>query len=94
VNVAMAGAILMYDRTISMSRFADRASLQDRRRQIQTSRSDGMYTYDECLAQLLREGQISERTARGLAKNPQMLRSRASKMRPPRVALSGTGEAS
>jgi tRNA G18 (ribose-2'-O)-methylase SpoU len=25
VNVAMAGAILMYDRTISMSRFADRA---------------------------------------------------------------------
>jgi twitching motility protein PilT len=55
---------------------------------LETSRADGMYTYDECLAQLLREGQISERTALGLAKSPQMLLSRASKLRPARVALS------
>jgi len=61
---------------------------------LETSRSDGMYTYDECLAQLLRDGKISERTARGLAKNPQMLVSRASKLRPPRVVLDQPMEAS
>ena len=44
-------------------------------------------TYDESLAQLLREKQISERTARGLARNPQLMVSRAGKMRPTRVAL-------
>lgn len=55
---------------------------------IETGRSDGMYTSDECLAQLLREGMISERTALGLAKNPQVMLSRASKFRPPRVVLS------
>ncbi len=61
---------------------------------IETSRNEGMYTYDECLAQLLREGKISERTARGLAKNPQMVASRASKMRPSRVMLSQPVETS
>lgn len=60
---------------------------------LETSRADGMYTYDECLAQLLREGKISERTARGLAKNPQMMLSRASRLRPPRVVLSHPEEA-
>ena len=54
---------------------------------IETGRADGMYTYDESLAQLLREKQISERTARGLARNPQLMVSRAGKMRPTRVAL-------
>lgn len=54
---------------------------------IETGRADGMYTFDECLAQLLREGKISERTARGLAKNPQVMLSRSSRLRPTRVNL-------
>ncbi len=55
---------------------------------METGRADGMYTFDECVAQLLRQGSISERTARGLAKNPQVMLSRSSRMRPPRVNLS------
>ena len=54
---------------------------------IETGRSDGMYTADECLSQLLRTGKISERTAKGLARNPQMVTSRASKLRPARMKL-------
>ncbi len=54
---------------------------------IETSRNDGMYTADECLAQLLRSGQISERTAKGLARNPQLVVGRASRMRPSRIQL-------
>ena len=54
---------------------------------IETGRSDGMYTADECLAQLLRTGQISERTARGLARNPQLVVSRASNLRPARMRI-------
>ena len=54
---------------------------------IETGRSDGMYTADECLAQLLRTGQISERMAKGLARNPQMVVSRASRLRPSRMRL-------
>ncbi|MEL7499751.1 MAG: PilT/PilU family type 4a pilus ATPase [Planctomycetota bacterium] len=54
---------------------------------IETGRNDGMYTADECLAQLLRSGQISERTAKGLARNPQMVVSRASRFRPARMQL-------
>ena len=59
---------------------------------IETGRADGMYTADECLAQLLREGMISERTARGLARNPNVMLSRASKLRPARVVLSHSAE--
>ena len=55
---------------------------------METGRADGMYTADECLAQLFREGMISERTARGLARNPQVMLSRASRLRPARVVLS------
>lgn len=55
---------------------------------METSRGDGMYTFDECLAQLLREGHLSERTAKGLSKNPQVMMSRASQRRPSRVNLS------
>lgn len=55
---------------------------------IETGRNDGMYTADECLAQLLRTGQISERTAKGLARNPQMVTSRASRLRPARMQVS------
>lgn len=54
---------------------------------IETGRSDGMYTADECLAQLLRSGQISERTAKGLARNPQLVVSRASNLRPARMRV-------
>ena len=54
---------------------------------IETGKADGMYTFDECLAQLLKMGLISERTARGLAKNPQVMISRSSRMRPGRVSL-------
>jgi len=54
---------------------------------IETGRSDGMYTADECLAQLLRTGQITERTAKGLARNPQLVISRASNLRPARMRL-------
>ena len=54
---------------------------------IETGRSDGMYTADECLAQLLRSGQISERTAKGLARNPQLVASRASNLRPARMRV-------
>ena len=54
---------------------------------IETGRSDGMYTADECLAQLLRSGQISERTARGLARNPQLVVSRSSNLRPARMRI-------
>jgi twitching motility protein PilT len=54
---------------------------------IETGRSDGMYTADECLAQLLRSGQISERTAKGLARNPQLVVSRASSLRPSRMRI-------
>ncbi len=54
---------------------------------IETGRSEGMYTADECLAQLLRTGQISERTAKGLARNPQLVVSRASNLRPSRMRL-------
>ena len=54
---------------------------------IETGRSEGMYTADECLAQLLRTGQISERTAKGLARNPQLVVSRASSLRPARMRL-------
>ncbi|MCH2213486.1 MAG: PilT/PilU family type 4a pilus ATPase [Fuerstiella sp.] len=54
---------------------------------IETGRNDGMYTADECLAQLLRTGQISERTAKGLARNPQLVLSRASRLRPSRIQL-------
>ncbi|MEL6898887.1 MAG: PilT/PilU family type 4a pilus ATPase [Planctomycetota bacterium] len=54
---------------------------------IETGRSDGMYTADECLAQLLRTGQISERTAKGLARNPQLVVSRASNLRPSRMRM-------
>ncbi|MCH2127902.1 MAG: PilT/PilU family type 4a pilus ATPase [Pirellulaceae bacterium] len=61
---------------------------------METGRADGMYTADECLAQLLREGMISERTARGLARNPQVMLSRASRLRPARVVLSHTDRAS
>ena len=46
-----------------------------------------MYTADECLAQLLRSGQISERTAKGLARNPQLVVSRASNLRPARMRV-------
>ena len=55
---------------------------------METGKNDGMYTFDECLAQLLRQGEISDRTAKGLAKNPGMIASRASQMRPSRVELS------
>ena len=54
---------------------------------IETGRSDGMYTADECLAQLLRTGQISERTAKGLARNAQLVVSRASRLRPSRMRI-------
>ena len=54
---------------------------------IETGRSEGMYTADECLAQLLRTGQISERTAKGLARIPQLVVSRASSLRPARMRL-------
>ena len=54
---------------------------------METSRADGMYTADECLAHLLRERLISERTARGLARNPKVMLSRASKTRPSRVNI-------
>ena len=54
---------------------------------IETGRGDGMYTADECLAQLLRSGQISERTAQGLARNPRLVVSRASTLRPARMRI-------
>ena len=54
---------------------------------IETSRSDGMYTADECLAQLLKSGRISERTAKGLARNAQLVVSRASRLRPARMPI-------
>lgn len=54
---------------------------------METGRGDGMYTADECLARLLRDGEISDRTARGLARNPQVMLSRASKLRPSRIAV-------
>jgi Tfp pilus assembly pilus retraction ATPase PilT len=54
---------------------------------METGRADGMYTLDECLAQLLREGKISERTAKGLSKNPDVMLSRASRMRPSRFVV-------
>ena len=41
---------------------------------LETHRSDGMHTLDSCLARLWRAGNISERTAQGLARNPGMLR--------------------
>ena len=59
---------------------------------IETGRSDGMYTADECLAQLLRSGQISERTAKGLARNPQLVVSRASSLRPSRMRIDDLAE--
>ncbi len=59
---------------------------------IETGRSDGMYTADECLAQLLRSGQISERTAKGLARNPQLVVGRASQLRPSRMRLDDLAE--
>ncbi|MEM7558798.1 MAG: ATPase, T2SS/T4P/T4SS family, partial [Planctomycetota bacterium] len=59
---------------------------------IETGRSDGMYTADECLAQLLRTGQISERTAKGLARNPQLVASRASRLRPARMQIDSLAE--
>ncbi|MEO1523892.1 MAG: PilT/PilU family type 4a pilus ATPase [Planctomycetota bacterium] len=61
---------------------------------IETGRNDGMYTADECLAQLLRTGQISERTAKGLARNPQLVVSRASKLRPARMKIDELSETS
>ncbi|MEM7473744.1 MAG: PilT/PilU family type 4a pilus ATPase [Planctomycetota bacterium] len=61
---------------------------------IETGRGDGMYTADECLAQLLRTGQISERTAKGLARNPQLVTSRASRLRPARMQLDSLTETS
>ena len=54
---------------------------------METGRADGMYTLDECLAQLLREGKISDRTAKGLSKNPDVMLSRASRMRPSRFVV-------
>ena len=60
---------------------------------IETGRSNGMYTADECLAQLLRSGQISERTAKGLARNPQLVVSRASSLRPSRMRIDDLAEA-
>lgn len=60
---------------------------------IETSRGDGMYTADECLAQLLKSGQISERTAKGLARNPQLVVSRASRLRPSRIQFDDPAEA-
>ena len=54
---------------------------------IETGRSHGMYSADECLAQLLKTGQISERTAKGLARNPQLVVSRASNLRPARMQV-------
>ncbi|MEL7497331.1 MAG: PilT/PilU family type 4a pilus ATPase [Planctomycetota bacterium] len=40
---------------------------------IQTSGEDGMWTLDESLATLLRRGMISEKTAKSLARQPEML---------------------
>ena len=40
---------------------------------LETSRAEGMYTLDSCLAQLWRQRRISESTARSLARNPGML---------------------
>jgi len=48
---------------------------------METGRSDGMYTLDENLAGLLRDGEISERTASGLARNPQVMLTRSKKFR-------------
>ncbi|MDG2222246.1 MAG: PilT/PilU family type 4a pilus ATPase [Rubripirellula sp.] len=59
---------------------------------LETSRSDGMYPADECLAQLLKSGRISERTAMGLARNAQLVVGRASRLRPGRMELDDTAE--
>jgi twitching motility protein PilT len=45
---------------------------------LEMHRGDGMHTLDSSLAKLWRRGRISERTARGLARNPDMLRELAS----------------
>lgn len=58
---------------------------------IETGSNQGMYAFDECLALLLREGQISERTAKGLAKNPHVMMSQASRLRPSRVKINING---
>jgi len=41
---------------------------------LEMHRSDGMYTLDSSLARLWRRGKISERNARSIARNPNMLR--------------------
>jgi len=41
---------------------------------LELNRSEGMYTLDSSLARLWRHGRITERTARSLARNPNMLR--------------------
>ena len=54
---------------------------------IETGRADGMYTADECLTRLLTDGRISERTAKGLARNPQLIAARGGAMRPGRRSI-------
>ena len=44
---------------------------------METGASDGMYTLEENLAGLLQQGEISERTAVALCRNPQVMLNRS-----------------